>query len=118
MSIRLADRSFQYPVGIAENMLVEVGKFTFPADFVILKMEEDISMSSMKSKKKISTLYWTKERITKKKKKNKAKSTKPDSEWKSRKKTKSKSKPKPEKVKKSQPKSTSKPKVKKSKFRD
>ncbi|GKC56424.1 reverse transcriptase domain-containing protein [Tanacetum coccineum] len=25
MSVRLADRSFQYPVGIAENMLVEVG---------------------------------------------------------------------------------------------
>ncbi|GJZ00245.1 hypothetical protein Tco_0517674 [Tanacetum coccineum] len=41
MSVRLADRSFQYPVGIAENMLAEVGKFTFPADFVILKMEED-----------------------------------------------------------------------------
>ncbi|GJT30063.1 reverse transcriptase domain-containing protein [Tanacetum coccineum] len=41
MSVRLADRSFQYPVGIAENMLIEVGKFTFPADFVILKMEED-----------------------------------------------------------------------------
>ncbi|GJS27494.1 reverse transcriptase domain-containing protein, partial [Tanacetum coccineum] len=41
ISVRLADRSFQYPVGIAENMLVEVGKFTFPADFVILEMEED-----------------------------------------------------------------------------
>ncbi|GJZ10792.1 reverse transcriptase domain-containing protein [Tanacetum coccineum] len=41
MSIRLADRSFQYPVGIAENMLIEIGKFTFPADFVILEMEED-----------------------------------------------------------------------------
>ncbi|GKB06371.1 reverse transcriptase domain-containing protein [Tanacetum coccineum] len=41
MSIRLADRSFQYPVGIAENMLVEVSKFTFPDDFVILEMEED-----------------------------------------------------------------------------
>ncbi|GJT76583.1 reverse transcriptase domain-containing protein [Tanacetum coccineum] len=41
MSVRLVDRSFQYPVGIAENMLVEVGKFTFPVDFVILKMEED-----------------------------------------------------------------------------
>ncbi|GJT74005.1 reverse transcriptase domain-containing protein [Tanacetum coccineum] len=41
ISIRLADRSFQYPVGIAENMLVEVGKFTFPADFIILEMEED-----------------------------------------------------------------------------
>ena len=41
MSVRLADRSFQYPVGIAENMLVEVGKFTFPVDFFFLKMEED-----------------------------------------------------------------------------
>ncbi|GKD86622.1 reverse transcriptase domain-containing protein [Tanacetum coccineum] len=41
MSVRLADRSFQYPVGIAKNMLVEFGKFTFPADFVILKIEED-----------------------------------------------------------------------------
>ncbi|GKD68304.1 reverse transcriptase domain-containing protein [Tanacetum coccineum] len=41
MRERLADRSFQYHVGIAENMLVEVGKFTFPFDFVILKMEED-----------------------------------------------------------------------------
>nr|GEW87575.1 reverse transcriptase domain-containing protein [Tanacetum cinerariifolium] len=41
MSVRLADRSFQYPVGIVENMLVEVGKFTFCADFVILEMDED-----------------------------------------------------------------------------
>ncbi|GJY15230.1 reverse transcriptase domain-containing protein [Tanacetum coccineum] len=41
MSVRLADRSFQYPIGIAENMLVEVGKFTFLVDFVILEMEED-----------------------------------------------------------------------------
>ncbi|GJR14207.1 reverse transcriptase domain-containing protein [Tanacetum coccineum] len=41
MSVRLIDRSFQYPVGIAENTLIEFGKFTFPADFVILEMEED-----------------------------------------------------------------------------
>ncbi|GJW46029.1 reverse transcriptase domain-containing protein [Tanacetum coccineum] len=41
MSVRLADRSFQYPIGIAENMLVEVGKFTLPANFIILEMEED-----------------------------------------------------------------------------
>nr|GEV45877.1 reverse transcriptase domain-containing protein [Tanacetum cinerariifolium] len=41
MSIRLADRSFQYPIGIAKNMLVKVGKFSFPANFVILEMEED-----------------------------------------------------------------------------
>ncbi|GJY17213.1 reverse transcriptase domain-containing protein [Tanacetum coccineum] len=47
MSVRLADRSFQYPVGIAENMLVEVGKFTFLVDFVILKIEEDIGTERM-----------------------------------------------------------------------
>ncbi|GKA05111.1 reverse transcriptase domain-containing protein [Tanacetum coccineum] len=40
MSVRLADQSFQYLVGIAENMLVEVCNFTFPVDFVILEMEE------------------------------------------------------------------------------
>ncbi|GKB34336.1 reverse transcriptase domain-containing protein [Tanacetum coccineum] len=41
LKILLANRSFQYPVGIAENMLVEVGKFTFPVDYVILEIEED-----------------------------------------------------------------------------
>ncbi|GJY11105.1 reverse transcriptase domain-containing protein [Tanacetum coccineum] len=41
ISVRLADRSFQYPIVIAENMLFEVGKFTFPVDFVILEMKED-----------------------------------------------------------------------------
>ncbi|GKD53199.1 reverse transcriptase domain-containing protein [Tanacetum coccineum] len=41
MSVRLADISFQYPVGIAKNMLVEVDKFTFLVDFVIPEMEED-----------------------------------------------------------------------------
>ena len=41
MSVRLADLSFKYPVEIAEDMLVEVGKFTFLVDFVILEMEGD-----------------------------------------------------------------------------
>ncbi|GJX17192.1 reverse transcriptase domain-containing protein [Tanacetum coccineum] len=41
MSIILVNQSFQCPVGLAENMLVEVGKFTFLVDFVILEMEED-----------------------------------------------------------------------------
>ncbi|GJT94509.1 reverse transcriptase domain-containing protein [Tanacetum coccineum] len=45
ISVRLVDRSFQYLVRIAENMLVEVDKFTFPADFVILEMEEDSKVS-------------------------------------------------------------------------
>ncbi|GJU34299.1 reverse transcriptase domain-containing protein [Tanacetum coccineum] len=41
MSVRLADQSFYHPIRIAKNMLFEVGKFTFPVDFVILKMEKD-----------------------------------------------------------------------------
>ncbi|GJU73558.1 reverse transcriptase domain-containing protein [Tanacetum coccineum] len=40
ISVRLANRSFQHPIGIAKNMLIEVGKFTFPVDFAILEMEE------------------------------------------------------------------------------
>ncbi|GJZ94728.1 reverse transcriptase domain-containing protein [Tanacetum coccineum] len=41
MSIRLVNHTYQYPMGVAENMLVQVGKFVFPIDFVILQMEED-----------------------------------------------------------------------------
>ena len=41
MNIQLADRSVKYPVGICENVLVKVGTFKFPVDFVILEMEED-----------------------------------------------------------------------------
>ncbi|GJX42955.1 reverse transcriptase domain-containing protein [Tanacetum coccineum] len=41
MSIRLANHTYQYPMGVAENMLVQVRKFVFPVDFVILQMEED-----------------------------------------------------------------------------
>ncbi|GKA90494.1 reverse transcriptase domain-containing protein [Tanacetum coccineum] len=45
ISVRLDDRSFQHPIGIAENMLIEVGKFIFPVDFVILEMKEDNKVS-------------------------------------------------------------------------
>ncbi|XP_035843900.1 uncharacterized protein LOC118490394 [Helianthus annuus] len=41
ISIQLADRSVKYPQGVAENLLVKVGNFVFPANFVILDMEED-----------------------------------------------------------------------------
>ncbi|GKA37496.1 reverse transcriptase domain-containing protein [Tanacetum coccineum] len=41
MSIRFANHTYQYPMGVAENMLFQVGKFVFPVDFVILQMEED-----------------------------------------------------------------------------
>ncbi|XP_075481163.1 uncharacterized protein LOC142521874 [Primulina tabacum] len=41
ITLQLADRSFTYPRGIVEDVLVKVDKFIFPADFVILDMEED-----------------------------------------------------------------------------
>ncbi|GKF01728.1 reverse transcriptase domain-containing protein [Tanacetum coccineum] len=41
MSIRVANHPYQYPLGVVENMLVQLRKFLFPVDFVILQMEED-----------------------------------------------------------------------------
>ncbi|GKD32113.1 DNA-directed DNA polymerase [Tanacetum coccineum] len=41
MSIQLADRSIQYPIGVYENLLVKISKFIFPVDFVVLEMDED-----------------------------------------------------------------------------
>ncbi|XP_075486411.1 uncharacterized protein LOC142526021 [Primulina tabacum] len=41
ITLQLADRSLTYTRGIEEDVLVKVDKFIFPADFVILDMEED-----------------------------------------------------------------------------
>ncbi|GJT75481.1 DNA-directed DNA polymerase [Tanacetum coccineum] len=41
MSLELADRSIQYPRGIAEDVLIKIDKFVLPIDFVILDMRED-----------------------------------------------------------------------------
>ncbi|GJX60491.1 reverse transcriptase domain-containing protein [Tanacetum coccineum] len=41
ISLELADRSIQYPRGIAKNVLIKVDKFILPIDFVILYMRED-----------------------------------------------------------------------------
>jgi hypothetical protein len=39
--LQMADRSLTYPRGVIEDVLVKVDKFFFPADFVVLDMEED-----------------------------------------------------------------------------
>ena len=41
MTLQLADRSLKYPKGILHDVLVRVGSFIFPADFVVLEMDED-----------------------------------------------------------------------------
>ncbi|XP_057740023.1 uncharacterized protein LOC130957166 [Arachis stenosperma] len=40
MSLQLTDRSFKIPNGVVENLLVKVGNFIFPADFVILDIDK------------------------------------------------------------------------------
>ncbi|XP_019435443.1 PREDICTED: uncharacterized protein LOC109341924, partial [Lupinus angustifolius] len=44
MSLQLAERSMKYPHGVVEDVLVKVDKFMFPADFVVLDMEEDVEV--------------------------------------------------------------------------
>ncbi|GKC76094.1 putative reverse transcriptase domain-containing protein [Tanacetum coccineum] len=41
LTIKLADRTIKQPRGIAENVLVRIGKFIFPIDFIILDIPED-----------------------------------------------------------------------------
>nr|GEW71494.1 DNA-directed DNA polymerase [Tanacetum cinerariifolium] len=39
MTLELADRSISRPIGVAENVYVKVGKFHFPADFVVVDFD-------------------------------------------------------------------------------
>ncbi|GJT33531.1 reverse transcriptase domain-containing protein [Tanacetum coccineum] len=41
MTLELADRSISEPIGIAEDVYVTVGKFQFPADFVVVDFKPD-----------------------------------------------------------------------------
>ncbi|XP_062114339.1 uncharacterized protein LOC133825404 [Humulus lupulus] len=44
VTLLLADRSIAHPRGIIEDVLVKVDKFIFPADFIVLDMEEDANV--------------------------------------------------------------------------
>ncbi|GJS34774.1 reverse transcriptase domain-containing protein [Tanacetum coccineum] len=41
MTLELANQSVDYPVGVAEDVFVKVGKFHFPADFVVVDYDVD-----------------------------------------------------------------------------
>ena len=41
MSLQMADKPMTQPEGILEDVLVKVGKFIFPIDFVVIDIEED-----------------------------------------------------------------------------
>nr|GEV30117.1 reverse transcriptase domain-containing protein [Tanacetum cinerariifolium] len=41
MTLELATRTFAHPAGIAEDVFVQVGKFTFPVDFFVIDYDVD-----------------------------------------------------------------------------
>ncbi|GJZ65750.1 putative reverse transcriptase domain-containing protein [Tanacetum coccineum] len=55
LTMELADRTVKYPKGIAENVLVGIGKFTFSIDFIILDMPEDIKVPLILGRPFLST---------------------------------------------------------------
>nr|GFD20198.1 reverse transcriptase domain-containing protein [Tanacetum cinerariifolium] len=45
MTLKLADRSISRPVGVAKDVSVKVGKFHFPADFVVVDFDANPRVS-------------------------------------------------------------------------
>ncbi|GKC21277.1 putative reverse transcriptase domain-containing protein, partial [Tanacetum coccineum] len=57
VSLKLADKTVKYPKGIAKNVLIGIGKFVFPVDFIILDMPKDIKVPSILGRPFLSTAY-------------------------------------------------------------
>ncbi|GJW50761.1 hypothetical protein Tco_0092112 [Tanacetum coccineum] len=57
LTIELADRTVKYPKGIAENVLVGIGKFVFLVDFIILDMPEDVKVPLILERPFLSTTH-------------------------------------------------------------
>ncbi|GKB27675.1 putative reverse transcriptase domain-containing protein [Tanacetum coccineum] len=57
LTVELANRIVKYPRGIAENMLVGIGKFVFLVNFIILDMPEDIKVPSILRRPFLSTAH-------------------------------------------------------------
>ncbi|GJX92830.1 hypothetical protein Tco_0347416 [Tanacetum coccineum] len=57
LTVELADMTVKYPKGIAENVLVGIGKFVFPVDFIILDMPEDIKVPLILERPFLSTAH-------------------------------------------------------------
>ncbi|GJX11520.1 hypothetical protein Tco_0201379 [Tanacetum coccineum] len=57
LTVELADRTVKYPKGIAENVLVGIGKFVFPVDFIILDMLKDIKVPLILGRPFLSTAH-------------------------------------------------------------
>ncbi|GKC80026.1 putative reverse transcriptase domain-containing protein [Tanacetum coccineum] len=54
-TVELANMTVKYPKGLAKNVLVGIGKFVFPIDFIILDMPEDINVALILERPFLST---------------------------------------------------------------
>ncbi|GKA23110.1 retrovirus-related pol polyprotein from transposon TNT 1-94 [Tanacetum coccineum] len=57
LTVELADRTVKHPKGIAENVLVGIGKFIFPLYFIILDMPEDVKVPLILRRPFLSTAH-------------------------------------------------------------
>ncbi|GJR24019.1 gag-pol polyprotein [Tanacetum coccineum] len=57
LTVKLADRTVKYPKGIAKNVLVGIGNFVFPVDFIILDMLEDVKVPLILERPILSTVH-------------------------------------------------------------
>ncbi|GJT80306.1 hypothetical protein Tco_1054648 [Tanacetum coccineum] len=57
LTVKLADKTVKYLKGIAKNVLVGIGKFTFLLDFIILDMPEDIKVPLILGRPFLSTAH-------------------------------------------------------------
>nr|GEY12019.1 reverse transcriptase domain-containing protein [Tanacetum cinerariifolium] len=63
MTLKLADRSISRPIGVAEDVFVKVGKFHFPADFIVVDFDADprvpliLGRSFLKTRRALIDVY-------------------------------------------------------------
>nr|GEU98968.1 retrovirus-related Pol polyprotein from transposon TNT 1-94 [Tanacetum cinerariifolium] len=57
LTIKLATRTIKHPMGIAENVLVRIGKFIFSIDFIILDIPEDSNVLLILGRPFLSTAH-------------------------------------------------------------
>ncbi|GJU83161.1 homeodomain-like protein [Tanacetum coccineum] len=57
LTVELADITIKYPMGVAENILIGIGKFVFPVDFIVLDMPEDVKVPLILERPFLSTAH-------------------------------------------------------------
>nr|GEV21613.1 hypothetical protein [Tanacetum cinerariifolium] len=57
LTVGLIDKTVKHPKGIAENVLVGIGKFVFPIDFIILDMPKDVNVPLILERPFLSTAH-------------------------------------------------------------